>query len=73
MTSEPEASAGDERARLELEFALRRSLTADKVKSLPIVEHALDLYAHGGPDMRGEAEALEALLVDFSERMRRAR
>lgn len=73
MTSDPEASAGDERARLDLEFALRRKLAADKVAALPIVEHALDLYAHGGPDMRGEAEALEALLADFAERMRRAR
>jgi len=49
----------------------RRRMIADRVRALPIVEHALDLYAHGGPDMRGEAEAIEALLLDFAERMLR--
>ena len=55
------------------EFELRRKIAADRVSHLPIVEHALDLYAHGGPDMRDEAKALEALILDFSERMRRPR
>src|SRR5688572_23813764 len=41
------------------ERALRRKFAADKVAQIPIIEHALDLYAHGGPDMRAEAEALE--------------
>lgn len=63
----------DERARTERERALRRTGAADKVASFPIIEHALDLYAHGGPDMRAESEALAALLADFAERMRRTR
>ncbi len=53
------------------ERRLRRTHAADKVAGFPIVEHALDLLANGGPDMRAEAEALAALLSDFAERMRR--
>lgn len=65
MTSQAKTDAA------ESERCLRRALAAERVASLPIVEHALDLYANGGPDMRAEAEALAALLKDFSERMRR--
>lgn len=61
----------EERACFERERALRCMHAAETVCNFPIVEHALDLYANGGPDMRGEAEALAALLADFSERMRR--
>lgn len=64
--SEPTGASENERA-------LRRKHAADKVEHFPIVEHALDLFAHDGPDMRAEAEALRALLADFAERMRRAR
>lgn len=55
------------------ERALRRKYAADKVAQFPIVEYAMDLHAYGGTDMRGEAQALAALMADFAERMRRPR
>lgn len=52
------------------EAAERRRQIPERVASFPIVEHALDLYAWGGPDMRAEAEVLAAMLLDFAKRMK---
>ncbi len=60
-----------EESAAERERALRRQHSADRILHFPLVEHALDQKAHGGPDMVKEAEALAELLRDFAERMKR--
>ena len=53
----------------EKEKAIRRRLAAQKLSHFPVVEYALEILAHGGPDLRIEAERAHQLLIELSQKM----